>query len=91
MLAIAVTIYYLDESELTPRSEYKDEYELVGQAVTRQLYACCTTELATSLSRTTGGTHFTLTEAQLVGHMKALAIRYQNPAVHVQEFQGLFQ
>ena len=35
--------------------QYKDEYALVGQGVTRQLYTCCTTELATSLSRTTGG------------------------------------
>ena len=71
--------------------QYKDEYNLVGQAITRQLYACCTTELATSLSRTTGGAHFTLSEAQLVEHMKGLAVRYQNPAVHVQEFLGLSQ
>ena len=42
--------------------QYKDEYSLTGQAVTRQLYACCSTELATSLSRTTGGAHFTLSE-----------------------------
>ena len=33
---------------------YKDEYALVGQAVTRQLYVCCTTELTTSLSYTIG-------------------------------------
>ena len=26
--------------------QYKDEYNLEGQAVTRQLYACCTKELA---------------------------------------------
>ena len=71
--------------------QYKDEYGLTGQAITRQLYACCTTELATSLSRTTGGAHFTLSEAQLVEHMKGLAVRYQNPAVHVQEFLGLSQ
>ena len=43
------------------------------------------------LSRTTGGAHFTLSEAQLVEHMKGLAVRYQNPAVHVQEFLGLSQ
>ena len=67
--------------------QYKNEYDL---AVTRQLYACCTTELATiSLSRTTGGTHFTLTEAQLIEQMKGLAVGYQNPVVHVQEFLGL--
>ena len=71
--------------------QYKDEYALVGQAVTRQLYACCTAGLATSLSRTTGGSHFTLTEAQLIEQMKGLAVRYQNPVVHVQEFLGLSQ
>ena len=71
--------------------QYKDEYDLTGQAVTRQLYACCTPELATGLSRTTGGSHFNLTEGQLVEHMKGLAVRYQNPAVHVQEFLGLSQ
>ena len=48
-------------------------------------------ELATKLFRTTGGAHFTLTEAQLVEHMNALAVRYQNQAVHVQEFLGLVQ
>ena len=71
--------------------QYKDEYALVGQAVTRQLYACCTAGVATSLSRTTGGSHFTLTEAQLIEQMKVLAARYQNPEVHVQEFLGLSQ
>ena len=71
--------------------QYKDEYSLTGQAVTRQLYACCSTELATSLSRTTGGAHFTLSEIQMLGQMKNLAVRYQNPAVHVQEFLGMSQ
>ena len=71
--------------------QYKDEYGLTGLAVTRQLYACCSTELATSLSRTTGGAHFTLTEAQMMDQMKNLAVRYQNPAVHVQEFLGISQ
>ena len=75
----------------TPDEAWKDGYALVTVWPTRQLYACCTMELATSLSRTTGGAHFTLTEAQLVEHMKAIAIRYQNPAVHVQVFLGLFQ
>jgi hypothetical protein len=64
--------------------QYKDESALVGQAITRQPYACCTTEQATSLSHT-------LSEAQLVEHMKALTVRYQNPAVHVHEFLSLSQ
>ena len=63
----------------------------MGLAITRHLYACSSTELATSLSRTTGGAHFTLSEAQLLEQMKGLAVRYQNPAVHVQEFLGMSQ
>ena len=68
--------------------QYKDEYGLAGQAITRQLYACCSTELSTSLS---GGAHFTLQEDQLLENMKKLSVRYQNPAVHVQEFLGTTQ
>ena len=71
--------------------QYKDEYSLAGHAITRQLYACCSMELATSLSRTTGGAHFTLSETQLLEQMKGLAVRYQNPAVHVQEFLCMSQ
>ena len=72
-------------------AQYKDEYYLTGKASTRQLYACCSQELATSLSRTTRGTHFDLTESQLIKNIKNLAVQYQNPAVHVQEFRGLSQ
>ena len=71
--------------------QYKEEYELSGVAITRQLYSCCSSELATSLSRATGGAHFTLTEQQLTEHIKTLAVKYQNPAVKVQEFLGLSQ
>ena len=51
----------------------------------------CSEELRHSLSRTTGGTHFAKTEPQLLALIKQLAVRYQNPAVHVQEFLGLVQ
>ena len=71
--------------------QYKAEYSLNGAASTRQLYACCSDELATSLSRMTGGTHFTLTEADMIDRMKQLAIQYQNPAVHVQTFLSMSQ
>ena len=43
------------------------------------------------MSRTTGGSQFDKTEKQLLELMKQLAVRYQNPAVHVQEFLGLVQ
>ena len=72
-------------------SQYKEEYELAGAALIRQLYACCSEELRQSLSRTTGGKQFDKTEDQLLALMKQLAVRYQNPAVHVQEFLSLSQ
>ena len=62
-----------------------------GPSLIRQLFACCSEELRHSLSRTTGGTHFAKPEPQLLALIKQLAVRYQNPAVHVQEFLGLVQ
>ena len=72
-------------------TQYKEEYELAGAALIRQLYACCSEELRQSLSRSTGGKHFEKTEAELLALMKQLAVRYQNPAVHVQDFLSLTQ
>ena len=71
--------------------QYKEEYTLAGSALIRQLYACCSDELKQSLSRSTGGRQFVQTEANLLKLIKQLAVRYQNPAVHVQEFLGLSQ
>ena len=71
--------------------QYKEEYTLAGSALIRQLYACCSDELKQSLSRSTGGRQFAQTEANLLRLIKQLAVRYQNPAVHVQEFLGLSQ
>ena len=76
---------------LSSWEQYKDEYQLSGTGLTRQLYACCSTDLKTSLSRTSGGRHFTLTEERMLGIMKQLAVKFQNPAVNVQEFLGMFQ
>ena len=71
--------------------QYKEEYALAGNALIRQLYACCSDELKQSLSRSTGGRQFVQTEESLLKLIKQLAVRYQNPAVHVQEFLGLSQ
>ena len=71
--------------------QYKDEYSLSGTTLNRQLYACCSQSLATSLSRTTGGKHFELGEDQLLTQIKQLSVRYQNPAVNVQELLGMSQ
>ena len=59
--------------------------------MTRQLYACCSSELAISLSRVTGGKYFTLDESTLLKRMKELAVQYQNPVVYVQEFLTMTQ
>ena len=71
--------------------QYKAEYSLAGAGMIRQLVACCSEEMRQSLSRLTGGKQFTLTETFLLGHIKQLAVRYQNPAVFVQEFLSLSQ
>ena len=72
-------------------AQYKEEYNLSGKGLIRQLHACCSTELKTSLSRITCGKQFEQTEPSLMKLMKQLAVRHQNPAVHVQEFLGLTQ
>ena len=66
--------------------QYKEEYRLEGPQLIRQLYACCSEEMKTSLSRITSGQQFKKTEKELLELMKQLAVRYQNPMVHVQEF-----
>ena len=62
--------------------QYKEEYTLAGNALIRQLYACCSVELKQSLSRSTGGRQFVQTKINLLKLIKQLAVRYQNPAVH---------
>ena len=72
-------------------AQYKEEYNLSGKGLIRQLHACCSTDLKTSLSRLTCGKQFDQEEKALMALMKQLAVRHQNPAVHVQEFLGLTQ
>ena len=72
-------------------NQYKDEYKLAGNRLTRQLFACCTQELATGLSRLTCGKHFELEERDLLARMKELSVLYQNPAVFVQNFLNTIQ
>ena len=71
--------------------QYKEEFSLTDKALIRQLIACCSTELRTSISRLTGGNQYELNEVELLRHMKQLAVRHQNPAVHVQQFLSLSQ
>ena len=72
-------------------SQYKEEYALEGKKLTRQLVACCSPELATGLSRVTGGRHFELDEQMLLTNMKNLVVRFENLAVHVQSFLAMSQ
>ena len=51
-------------------SQYKAEYSLAGDGLIRQLIACCSEEMKQSLSRLTGGKQLTLSETQLLAHMK---------------------
>ena len=71
--------------------QYKEEYCLSGKKLTRQLVACCSPDLATSLSRVSGRKHFELEETEILKQMKNLVVRFENPAVHVQTFLAMNQ
>ena len=71
--------------------QYKEEYCLSGKKLTRQLVACCSPDLATSLSRVSGGKHLDLEETDILKQMKNLVVRFENPAVHVQTFLAMHQ
>ena len=71
--------------------QYKEEYCLSGKKLTRQLLACCSPDLATSLSRISGGKHFDLEETDILKQMKNLVVRFENLAVHVQTFLAMHQ
>ena len=45
--------------------QYKEEYNLEGASLIRQLFASCSEDLRHSLSRTTGGNQFSKDEKQL--------------------------
>ena len=62
---------------------------VVHPGLIRQLIACCSEEMRQSLSRMTGGKQFNLTETQLLVRMKNIAVRFQIPAVYVQQFLSL--
>ena len=75
----------------TSWQQYKEEYCLSGKKLTRQLVACCSPDLATSLSRVSGGKHFDLEETEILKQMKNLVVRFENPAVHVQTLLAMNQ
>ena len=66
--------------------QYKEEYILEALQLIPQLYACYSEEMKTILSRMTAGEQFKKTEEELLNLMRQLAVWFQNPMVHVQEF-----
>jgi hypothetical protein len=54
--------------------QYKEEYGLQGKGLITQLYACCSSELATALSRVTGRKHYRLDEDTLLTQIKELTV-----------------
>ena len=72
-------------------NQCKEEYNLYGKGLIRQLQACCSTDLKTSLTILMCRRQFEQTETNLMMLMKQLAVRHKNPAVHVQEFLSLTQ
>ena len=54
--------------------------------VAGQLISCGSDELQTSLQRIVGRELYNKTEVELLGEMKKLVVKYQNPAVYVEEF-----
>ena len=54
--------------------QYEEEYNLAEASLIRQLFACCSEDLRSSLLRTIGGSQFDETETQVV----QLLINYLN-------------
>ena len=79
------------ETFLTQWEEYKKQMQVSIDKVPGQLVSCGSKELITSLHRITGGTLYSKTEADLLAEMKKLVVRYQNPAVYVEEFLTIKQ
>ena len=50
--------------------QYKEEYSLQGPALIRQLYACCSDDIKTSLSRIADGQQFKKNEVELLDLIK---------------------
>ena len=61
--------------------QYKAEYSLAGKGLIRQLVASCSEDLRRSLHRQTEGKHYSLTETDLLDHIKQLGVGHENQAV----------
>ena len=74
------------ETFLTRWAEYKKQMQISTTNVAGLLISCGSVELQTSLQRIMGRELYSKTEVDLLGEMKKLVVKYQNPAVYVEEF-----
>ena len=71
------------ETFLKRWAEYKKQMQVSTTNVAGQLISCRSDELQTSLQRIVGRELYNKTKVELLGEMKKLVVKYQNPAVYV--------
>ena len=74
------------ETFLIRWAEYKRQMRVETGDVSGQLISCGSNELQTSLTRVLGKDLYKETEGVLLHEMKNLVVKFQNPAVYVEEF-----
>ena len=74
------------ETFLTRWKEYKKQMMVGSGNASGQLIQCTSDELETSLRRVLGRDPYEETEAVLLVEIKNLVVKFQNPAVYVEEF-----
>ena len=74
------------ETFLTRWAEYKKQMKVDTGIVSGQLISCTSNELETSLRRILGENLYDEAEAVLLREMKQLVVKFQNPAVYIEEF-----
>ena len=79
------------ETLLTRWAEYKKQMKVDTGNVSGQLISCTSNELETSLRRILGQDLYNEAEVVLLREMKQLVVKFQNPAVYVEEFLTIKQ
>ena len=79
------------ETFLTRWAEYKKQMKVDTGNVSGQLLSCTSDKLETSLRRILGENFYDEAEVVLLREMKQLVVKFQNPAVYVEEFMTIKQ
>ena len=79
------------ETFLARWAEYKRQMKVGTGKVSGQLISCASDELETSLRRLLGENFYDEAETVLLHEMKQLVVKFQNPAVYVEEFMTIKQ